>query len=110
MRKEIIVAGHLSKSNWGGQYQAREQDFVIDENGICMSIPSSYERHPFKVLVYEELQDMAQTTRILRGGILKPLIFPTITTRTGDADIDLIVKIYEQQETYEDDKGGENPQ
>ena len=44
------------------------------------------------------------------GGILEPLIFPTITTRTGDADIDLIVEIYEQQETYEDDKGGENPQ
>lgn len=71
MRKEIIVAGHLSKSNWGGQYQPREQDFVIDENGICMSIPSSYERHPFKVLVYEELQDMAQTTRILRGGDIR---------------------------------------
>lgn len=43
------------------------------------------------------------------GGILEPLIFPTITTRTGDADIDLIVEIYEQQETCEDDKGGENP-
>jgi hypothetical protein len=83
------------------------------------------------------------------GGILDPLIFPTITTRTGDADIDLIVEIEcdtfssntqahlggqiweaeicptittsswecnfmliesDEQETYEDDKGGENPQ
>lgn len=44
------------------------------------------------------------------GGILDPLIFPTITTRTGDADIDLIVEIYEQQATCEDDKGGKNPQ
>jgi hypothetical protein len=43
------------------------------------------------------------------GGILEPLIFPTITTRTGDADIDLIVEIYEHQEACEDDKGGENP-
>lgn len=60
--------------------------------------------------IYEDRQDMAQTTRILRGGILEPLIFPTITTRTGDADIDLIVEIYEQQETDEDDKGGKNPQ
>lgn len=74
-----------------------------------MSIPATYDRHPFKVLVNEEIPDMAQTTRILRGGILEPLIFPTITTRTGDADIDLIVEIYEQQETCEDDKGGENP-
>lgn len=68
MKKEIIVAGYLSKSNWGGQYQAREQDFVIDCEGICMSIPATYDRHPFKVLVYEDNEDMAQTTRILRGG------------------------------------------
>jgi hypothetical protein len=59
-----------------------------------MSIPATYDRHPFKVLVYEDNEDMAQTTWILRGGILEPLIFPTITTRTGDADIDLIVEIY----------------
>ena len=76
-----------------------------------MSIPATYDRHPFKILVNEEIQDMAQTTRILRGGgILEPLIFPTITTRTGGADIDLIVEIYEQQETCEDDKRGTNPQ
>ena len=41
-------------SDWGGQVQPREQDFVIDSEGICMSIPASYTRHPFKVLVYEE--------------------------------------------------------
>lgn len=33
-----------------------------------MSIPATYDRHPFKILVNEEIQDMAQTTRILRGG------------------------------------------
>jgi hypothetical protein len=54
MKNEIIVAGYLSMSDWGGQVQPREQDFVIDSEGICMSIPASYTRHPFKVLVYEE--------------------------------------------------------
>ena len=33
-----------------------------------MSIPSSYTRHPFKVLVYEDNEDMEEATRILRGG------------------------------------------
>ena len=35
---------------------------------------------------------MAQTSRLFRGGVLEANIFPTITTRTGDADIDLIVE------------------
>lgn len=39
---------------------------------------------------------MAQTSRLFRGGILEANIFPTITTRTGDADIDLIV-VYETE-------------
>ena len=47
---------HLSQSNWGGQIQPREQDFVVDVRGACMSIPASYTRHPFKIMeiVYEE--------------------------------------------------------
>jgi hypothetical protein len=46
---------HLSKSEWGGCLQPREQDFVVDERGACMSIPSTYTRHPFKIMeiVYE---------------------------------------------------------
>lgn len=53
---KIITAGYLSKSNWGGAYQPREQDFVLHSDGICMSIPSTYSQHPFKVLeiVYED--------------------------------------------------------
>lgn len=50
---EINVIGYLSQANWGGRYQPREQDFVIGEDGICMAIPSSYTRHPFKILVNE---------------------------------------------------------
>jgi hypothetical protein len=50
---DLIIAGHLSKTMWGGQIQPREQDFVVDARGICMSIPASYSRHPFKVLIEE---------------------------------------------------------
>jgi hypothetical protein len=47
---------HLSKSEWGGCLQPREQDFVVDCRGVCMSIPATYTRHPFKILevIYED--------------------------------------------------------
>lgn len=46
---------HLSMSDWGGQVQPREQDFVVDVRGACMSIPATYTRHPFKILeIYED--------------------------------------------------------
>ena len=47
---------HLSKSDWGGRLQPREQDFVVDSRGACMSIPASYLQHPFKIMeiVYED--------------------------------------------------------
>lgn len=47
---------HLSKSEWGGSLQPREQDFVVDSRGDCMSIPATYTRHPFKIMeiVYED--------------------------------------------------------
>lgn len=41
---------HLSQSEWGGCLQAREQDFVVDCRGSCMSIPATYTRHPFKIM------------------------------------------------------------
>ena len=46
----------LSLSEWGGCLQAREQDFVVDARGVCMSIPATYTRHPFKImeLIYEK--------------------------------------------------------
>lgn len=34
----------------GGCLQPREQDFVVDARGACMSIPASYTRHPFKIM------------------------------------------------------------
>ena len=42
--------------NGGGCLQPREQDFVVDARGACMSIPASYTRHPFKIMEikYEE--------------------------------------------------------
>lgn len=42
--------------NGGGCLQPREQDFVVDVRGACMSIPASYTRHPFKIMeiVYED--------------------------------------------------------
>lgn len=50
-----LIVYHLSQSEWGGQVQPREQDFVVDSRGICMSIPATYTRHPFKIMeiVYE---------------------------------------------------------
>lgn len=56
MKTDVLITYHLSKSEWGGSVQPREQDFVVDSRGICMSVPASYSRHPFKVLVvdYEE--------------------------------------------------------
>lgn len=38
----------------GGRVQPREQDFVVDARGVCMSVPATYMMHPFKILVYEE--------------------------------------------------------
>ena len=42
--------------NGGGCLQPREQDFVVDSRGACMSIPATYTRHPFKIMeiVYED--------------------------------------------------------
>lgn len=47
---------HMSKTEWGGRVQPREQDFVLDVTGISMSIPATYNLHPFKLLeiVYED--------------------------------------------------------
>ena len=42
--------------NGGGCLQAREQDFVVDARGVCMSIPATYTRHPFKVMEMEYVQ------------------------------------------------------
>lgn len=91
------------------QYPRGQNNGGVLDVEICPTISCSSWQYNCFLIEYEEVQDMAQTPRILRGGILEPLIFPTITTRTGDADIDLIVEIYEQQETCKDDKGGENP-
>ena len=54
MKTDKLIVGYLSKSDWGGQHQPREQDFVVSSQGVCMSIPATYTRHPFKILVYEE--------------------------------------------------------
>jgi hypothetical protein len=37
----------------------REQDYVLDIAGISMAIPASYDKHPFKILVYEDGQSHA---------------------------------------------------
>lgn len=69
MKKEldIIVVGHLNKSDWGGRIQPREQDFVIDTNGVCMSIPSSYNLHPFKILVCNTKEKKSHHTKVSTG-------------------------------------------
>lgn len=42
----------------GGAYQPREQDFVLHLNGVCMSIPASYTRHPFNVMEIRYERDL----------------------------------------------------
>lgn len=54
--KKIIVAGAMPKSRWNGKV-IREQDFVLDARGICMSIPATYSRHPFKIITTEYEED-----------------------------------------------------
>lgn len=55
---KIIIAGYLSKSEWGGCIQPREQDFVVHPDGACMSIPASYTRHPFNVMEIRYERDL----------------------------------------------------
>ena len=50
---------HLSQSEWGGCLQPREQDFVVDSRGACMSIPATYTRHPFKIMEIYGTEEMA---------------------------------------------------
>jgi hypothetical protein len=52
MRRQIV--GAMPKSRWGGDC-IREQDYVLGVEGISMSIPATYDRHPFKIMeiVYE---------------------------------------------------------
>jgi hypothetical protein len=59
---------HLSKSEWGGSLQPREQDFVVDSRGACMSIPATYTRHPFKIMeiVYESETNRESASRPAR--------------------------------------------
>jgi hypothetical protein len=45
----IKVVGAMPKSRWNGKV-IREQDFVLGIDGISMSIPASYWKHPFKVI------------------------------------------------------------
>lgn len=54
--ERIIVIGGLPKSKWGGEC-IREQDFVLGTEGISRAIPSTYWKHPFKILEYEEIKN-----------------------------------------------------
>ena len=50
----------------GGAIQPREQDFVISEEGISMSLPASYNLHCFKIMEivqYEDIQDISVPKR-----------------------------------------------
>ena len=71
--KPIIVgnykpSGHgCGKIHYGGGHiQPREQDFVISEEGISMSLPASYNLHCFKIMEivrYEDIQDISVPKR-----------------------------------------------
>ena len=50
----------------GGHIQPREQDFVISEEGISMSLPASYNLHCFKIMEivkYEQADKDRQPVR-----------------------------------------------
>ena len=64
--KQIITIGYLNKTLWGGHIQPREQDFVISEEGISMSLPASYNLHCFKIMEivkYEQADKDRQPVR-----------------------------------------------
>ena len=66
--KQIITIGYLNKPLWGGHIQPREQDFVISEEGISMSLPASYNLHCFKIMEmvrYAESSHGKESTLIL---------------------------------------------
>ena len=50
---KIIVALTL---NGGGTWQGvtREQNYVLSGAGISMSIPATYDKHPFKILEQDD--------------------------------------------------------
>ena len=52
--------------NGGGSLQPREQDFVVDSRGACMSIPATYTKHPFKIMeiVYEDALEESDSRTI----------------------------------------------
>ena len=52
----IVVLGDLDKTQRHCK-SMREQNYVISRNGASMSIPSTYPRHPFKVLIYETINE-----------------------------------------------------
>ena len=64
--KQIITIGYLNKTLWGGHIQPREQDFVISEEGISMSLPASYNLHCFRIMEivnYEQADKDRQPVR-----------------------------------------------
>lgn len=50
------MVGALPKSRWNGKV-IREQDFVLGIDGISMSIPATYWKHPFKIITTEYEED-----------------------------------------------------
>ena len=52
----IVLGGVPNKSLWlnNGKPTIREQDYVICEGGVAMAIPSSYFKHPYKILICKE--------------------------------------------------------
>ena len=50
------MGGVPGKSLWlnNGKPTIREQDYVICEGGVAMAIPSSYFKHPYKILICKE--------------------------------------------------------
>lgn len=58
MIDRIIIVGGLANSKWQGE-AIREQERVLSIDGISKAIPSTYDRHPFKIqeTIHEDIED-----------------------------------------------------
>ncbi len=92
---DVQVIGNLQPdNNWNGNV-IRQQNFVIGEGGISMCIPSTHDRHPFKIAVSEPQIDIlgqlssSQNSRIIGTEGISPAVI--------NGEIDGMPKIAEPQ-------------
>lgn len=98
---KILLAGLISVSDWGGRVQPREQDFVLDPNGVSMAVPASYSRHPFNVLATYGLSRTRDRKGKIVGHNLNPYVNTLHCTVGTNSNMDVrVVEVIASQEGH----------